>query len=247
MNFHPILNLKKIIQYQNSIYSNLTDDIFRYSSLNPCAIRTFGSIEFRGMRSITKAEELITWSNIIQKIIDFQEKHGSIDNIIKNFKHYSPTDIVIDIFKEHSTALLKTACNSWQDEMNENFMKVVHFRNSLFTWDIQELTGYYEELCKNRRENDSKDYHLKRNPIKPLIRKMVIDDFIIQDEIAYIDPIPWEDPEPILDRNPVPKAPPPPQPLKRADQFFEQEKKMLLERESRTLRKNQKIPRTKSN
>lgn len=190
--------LKKNYTPRQSIYNFCTEN-FRYSSLNPNAIRCFGSVEFRGMRSLTKADDLITWSTIIQRLIFFQEYHGNLNNIIKRFQGYTPVDIIVDIFGVSlSKLLIKTACKNWEDELSENLMRVIHLRNSLFTWDPQALTEYYTELKKNWEEEFQKDPFNKGIGFDP--RKLKIP--VFQKRVA--EPVDWDHDNIWIDHPPIP-------------------------------------------
>ncbi len=162
--------LKKNYQNKTHIY-NCCNDHYRYSALNPKSITQFGSIEFRAMRSLIKADDLLAWSNIIQKLITYQEKHGTIDIILKRLNLITPREIIKDIFGPYSYELFKSAATNWEDELVENVLKVTHLKNSLFTWDKETLNNFYKELKKNYDEFNKTDLFgdpfLNIKPIKP--------------------------------------------------------------------------------
>lgn len=185
--------LKKNYQMRNTIYSSCNES-YRYSSLNPAAVRQFGSVEFRGMRSIIIAAELKQWSNMIQKLIDFQEEHGTIDKILKRFKNATPREIVSDIFGPYISTLMVSACPQWEDELSENLMKVVHFSNSLFTWDKIALTEYYKEAVKAFEENQNHDPYGINKIAKVGVVGHVNNRVVEDDPVLFNQPPQWNDP-----------------------------------------------------
>lgn len=150
--------LKKNFFNNKTIY-DIADNNYRYSSLNPAAIRLFGSVEFRGMRELVTSKELYRWSRIIQCLISYATDRP-FDVTLRRFHRMTPTEIIQDIFQDYSKNILAEASPDWEDSMIEALLSVQNLKNSLWTWDREELTDF-KKKCDASLEEEK-----KKNPEK---------------------------------------------------------------------------------
>lgn len=145
--------LKKNFYNNRSIY-DIADNNYRYASLNPAAIKLFGSVEFRGMRELTTARELYRWSRIIQCLISYATDRP-FDVTLRRFHRMTPKEIVQDIFGDLSRDIIAEGSPDWEDNMIEALLAAQNLKNSLFTWDRAELDAF-KKKCDASLEEEKK-------------------------------------------------------------------------------------------
>jgi hypothetical protein len=162
----PNPKLKKNYSNKNSIF-DYSNDNYRYSSLTPKPLLEFGSIEYRGMRSLVTKKELTEWSYIIRSIAEYQKKHKTIDIILKRFNQMTPKEIILDIFPKVYYQITAKGKEDWEDELIDNLNDVIGLKNSLFSWNSEELENY---------RKIAKEYSIKEKQLNHPIPQPVLEE-----------------------------------------------------------------------
>lgn len=79
-------------------FTHLCSDVFRYSGINFSALRKYGSLEFRSMRTTDNPEDVLNWVRLIRCIKDTAEKYSSPEAIVENFSKLGAEKFFEDTF-----------------------------------------------------------------------------------------------------------------------------------------------------
>lgn len=75
----------------------------RYCSLNLASINKFGTVEFRGMRGLDNAQDVVDWLNIVNELCEFAcYKMQNPMTLVQDISIKTPVNFLRDVFSENS-------------------------------------------------------------------------------------------------------------------------------------------------
>lgn len=93
-------------------FRNMQNDNYRYASVNLSALRKYGSIEFRAMRSVENFADINTWVELLLKVRDASLKFKKPNEIIESMSHNGSTILTRNVFDHYSDLI---QCSNMQD------------------------------------------------------------------------------------------------------------------------------------
>lgn len=82
-------------------FKELNEELARYSALNVCAIKKYGSIEFRGMEGTSDIKRLMTWITAIANLGEFAKEQKSPSTIYNKYVNYDDkTDFLKEVLRD---------------------------------------------------------------------------------------------------------------------------------------------------
>ena len=96
--------LLKVLKNRN-LYG-LKSDVLRYASLNLKALPTYGSLEFRGMRSTTHLKEIKVWVEMLLSLKDAAKRYGTPSEVPTQISIQGCQGFVEDVFGQHAHYIL---------------------------------------------------------------------------------------------------------------------------------------------
>lgn len=90
----------------------------RYSSINPAAIKKFGSLEFRALRTPDDILDVEEWAKILHRLKHVSENYEEPLSFIEHYSGQGDEKFFRDIFGEFSEVLLKKVPDAYQKLLN---------------------------------------------------------------------------------------------------------------------------------
>ena len=78
----------------------------RYASLNLKALTSYGSLEFRGMRSTENLSDIRIWVDLLLCLKDAAKRYGTPDQVPANFSLQGGEGLIREVFGDHADMLL---------------------------------------------------------------------------------------------------------------------------------------------
>lgn len=164
-------------------FLRLDENKARYSSLNICAIKKYGSVEFRGMQGTADIERLLTWITAIDNLGTFAKNQESPSSIYNEF---------VDA-RTKKDFIKKVLPDVWESFFNEDLIDEVDLSFSLSI----DLPFSYAANCKKYIEKPVEiPQPIQIDPLPPGIaeairnhipvaprRRGVIQDVFVHDDI----------------------------------------------------------------
>lgn len=75
-----------------SSYASFGSDSIRYASMNFCAVRKFGSLEFRAMATDPQLKGIEEWAKILIHLREKSKELGSIEELLERFSMATPRE-----------------------------------------------------------------------------------------------------------------------------------------------------------
>jgi hypothetical protein len=178
----PIHALDSCLELENLMH--LHTDQVRYSSLNLKALRQYGSLEFRGMRSTSVLKDIYTWVRILLRIKDAAIRLQKPSRIAGRMSEDGVLHFMKEIFGDLTGELIKT--DGYEREVYEDMRRV------------QSLI--FHKGWKKINEKDM-PFGLKLGPVekaiaggrvrKPKLKPLKLEDMgpVIDDGDIAVDPI----------------------------------------------------------
>lgn len=92
---------------QSHNFSNLNKDIVRYSSVNPCSLFLYGSLEFRAMRGTNDLNAIYEWVEILNKVRINAKQFSDPRNVIEFMSGQGEENFLKSILEEKSKIFTK--------------------------------------------------------------------------------------------------------------------------------------------
>lgn len=110
-----IKRMRDLVQHPEStrVIHRLGNSNYRYAAMNMASLPRFGSLEFRMRETLTNANELIDWINILISLKQFAIEHGNdpVTDAVTRFNTLPPVELTNFIFGEElSLKLQATGC-----------------------------------------------------------------------------------------------------------------------------------------
>lgn len=99
------LHILEMATYEKSLLK-LNNDIFRYSSLNFCALFKYGSVEFRAMETREDFSKIEEWVEMLLALRDYSLKLKSRSEIAERMSYLGPEALLYEIVGEKNYKLL---------------------------------------------------------------------------------------------------------------------------------------------
>ena len=117
---HLVLMLNSVFEKGDIQY--ITTDSYRYSSINPAALRKYGSLEFRAMRTPTDLSRINTWIKILLKIKDASLSFRSTSDMIDGLSQNGIRPFIRSIF---GYTLYKELIDNYEGDVEEDVLESV--------------------------------------------------------------------------------------------------------------------------
>lgn len=144
-------------------FSNITENNYRYSSLNIAAINRFGTLENRLMRGTDNVEEIENWTVGFSSIVDNARKFKNPSDIIEQFDKKGPKHILETLLDDK---LIKYFNRFNKDPDPISLLN----ENALYVYGISEVKKSWDFLVS--KEDLQKDFNkllqIKRNYLNNL-------------------------------------------------------------------------------
>lgn len=110
-----------VLAVQKDSLTGLQNDNYRYASVNLSAIKKYGSVEFRAMRTPKDFDIINTWISLLLSVYDKAAEHPDIANLIEGIS-YQGADRFLDQVFGKQAALLD--CNGKDELLMEGVRRV---------------------------------------------------------------------------------------------------------------------------
>jgi hypothetical protein len=154
------------------------DRNLRYSALNLVAIRTYGSVEFRGGGAVNSAEEVVTWTRFLHRLCKYAEE-----------RYPNPQQIAYDLSERGPWAILQDICGTeFEDFANRAYRTVNNFAQTCmdsfhnvqpilfdFPWGewVEEINKPFVPNPFSTKTKNKKGYEIRIDPVQPAAPRMV--------------------------------------------------------------------------
>lgn len=127
---------------------NVFHDGYKYTALNPVAIKKYNSLEFRTLRGVREPEPIKQWVKIIRKLYDASERFKDPRGICEDFSMMGPEEFARSIFEELFDSLY-----------NESPLPSSQLNDSLY-----EGIRFAQDLCYVRDWSDFNPVAFRKDP-----------------------------------------------------------------------------------
>ena len=127
-------------------WGNLRDDNLRYASLNLKALSTYGSLEFRAMRSTVDPAVLENWVDMLLRVKDASLQFDDPELIIERASFGGYEELFLSIFGED------TELRFSEDSMLDGIVRAQHIAYAPVDWAKHDIKAQINELIREREE-----------------------------------------------------------------------------------------------
>ena len=110
-----------VLAVQKDSLTGLQNDNYRYASVNLSAIKKYGSVEFRAMRTPKDFEIINTWISLLLSVYDKAAEHPDIANLIEGISHQGADRFLDQVFGKQAALL---DCNGKDELLMEGVRRV---------------------------------------------------------------------------------------------------------------------------
>jgi len=83
----------------NNTVNYVADSDMRYGALNLCALKKYGSLEFRMKEGTDNFNDLILWVNLLNNLVSYAINMGSVKEIASDLADLTPKEFVTKVLK----------------------------------------------------------------------------------------------------------------------------------------------------
>lgn len=155
----------------------------RYASINVNALRKFGSLEFRGMRSPVDNDTIILWTEMLLKLKDCSKKYKTPQDIIKGFSRDGQEYFTEKVFGKYAKRIFMDF--NWAEKLVEGMWRaqdIAYCRD----WDI--LLNKKTKVRKKKKKGGLYDYEADAADLYREIREDMEGRQVVEVDVADLQP-----------------------------------------------------------
>lgn len=119
----PIDYLLRALKGDRFDVGSLHTDKLRYASLNLKALPTYGSLEFRGMRSTGDFKQLKIWVAMLLKLRSFSRRIDDPSKLLEAYQYMNDEVLVKSIFGKYSHHILNQS--TYKKDIAKDLMRII--------------------------------------------------------------------------------------------------------------------------
>jgi hypothetical protein len=125
---------------RTSSWRGLNTDRLRYASVNVRALASYGSLEFRAMRSTLDSKDIEDWTGFLLRLKDVAQEYDNPQDVVADVSIKGPERMFLDIFGEGS------GLNFSYESIMEGVRMAQHIAYAVPDWSMGEYEKFLAEL-----------------------------------------------------------------------------------------------------